>query len=112
MLMVNQLDEEVLKRNKATFQAIDVDHSGWISIDELKSAFKTIHTSGSFTDESVENIMRNVDLDHNGEINYSEFLSVTLDKKQLKEENIRALFKVLDINNQDYLTKESLHKTF
>lgn len=57
-------------------------------------------------------IIKRIDYDNNGEINYSEFLSGTMREENLNEENLKKLFKALDIFSMDYLTKESLIKTF
>lgn len=87
LLLVNQLDDEDLKKNKETFRAIDVDHSGLISTDELKKAFHKIDLH-NFSDEAFESMIKRVDYDNNGEINYSEFLSGTIDEIHLSEDNL------------------------
>lgn len=53
-----------------------------------------------------------MDYDKNGEINYSEFLSCTMDDMHLSDENLMELFKYLDIFNQNFLTKESFVRSF
>ncbi len=40
--------------------------------------------------------MKKVDFDANGEINYSEFVSGTLDRSLLSSENLLKVFKYLD----------------
>ena len=66
----------------------------------------------NYTEEEIESIIRRVDYDNNGEINYSEFLSGTIDQKLINETNLFQLFKFLDAFNTNYLTKESLAWTF
>ena len=41
-MLVNILDDSTLKKNKETFQAIDSDYSGLISLEELKQAFMAL----------------------------------------------------------------------
>ena len=53
-----------------------------------------------------------MDYDNNGEINYSEFLSGTIDDSNLSDENLQQLFNYLDVYNKNYLTKDSFLKTF
>lgn len=61
----------------------------------------------------VHQIMNIVDFDHNGSLNYSEFLSGTVDTSEyFNDSNLQTLFNFLDNMNQGYLTKESLLKTF
>lgn len=110
-MLVNILDDSTLKKNKETFQAIDSDYSGLISLEELKQAFIALDIE-NLPDDQVEQIVKKVDYDKNGEINYSEFLSGTIDLVHLSEENLLQLFKHLDVNNENFVTKEGLLKVF
>jgi len=49
-----------------------------------------------------------VDFDENGEINYSEFVSGTLDRTLLNQENLRKVFMYLLDGKSDVLTYKSL----
>lgn len=63
-----------------TFLAIDKNHSGSISAEELRKAYeKLITTPHQNSEETVQMIMDSVDFDKNGSINYTEFLTGTLD---------------------------------
>lgn len=42
-----------------------------------------------YTDEQIEEIIKRIDYDNNGEINYSEFLSGTINEDHLSEENLK-----------------------
>ena len=92
------LDEEDLKRSKDTFRAIDKDHSGLISPNELMHAFKEVSFE-SLSDDQINEIIKKLDYDNNGEINYSEFLSGTISDIHLTEHNLYQLFKSLDVYN-------------
>ena len=77
---------------------------------ELHNAFKQ---AGEFRrDEDINEIIKKVDFDHNGEINYSEFVSGTLDRSLLSKDNLWKVFKYLDTENIDLLTYDSLMRTF
>jgi Ca2+-binding EF-hand superfamily protein len=77
---------------------------------ELHNAFKQ---AGEFRrDEDINEIIKKVDFDHNGEINYSEFVSGTLDRSLLNKDNLWKVFKYLDTENIDLLTYECLMRTF
>ena len=59
-------------------------------------------------EEEVTKIMSNVDQDHNGRIDYSEFLAATIDKKKLlSKQRLKAAFQIFD--KVKYLW--SLHRT-
>lgn len=105
------MDENELKNSKSTFKAIDKDYSGLISSGELKKAFS--HSlKGDISEDEINKIIKRVDYDNNGEINYSEFLSCTIDETNLSEHNLYELFKYLDVFSEGYLTKDSFVKTF
>lgn len=101
------MNQEV-KRIRETFEAIDIDFSGWISIEELKEALKD-----SMECEEIEELMDSIDLDKNGEINYSEFLAATLDRKIFEsEETVQTIFNHFDTKNAGIITADSLLKAF
>lgn len=57
--------------------------------------------------------MEHLDLDKNGEINYSEFLAATIDRKYLyRDQNALAIFNHFDTKNEGKITTESLRKAF
>jgi Ca2+-binding EF-hand superfamily protein len=66
---------------------MDYDHSGMISVDELKVAYKKLNPE--INDDEIEEIIRRIDYDNNGEINYSEFLSGTINEEHLNESNLK-----------------------
>ena len=96
------------------FQAIDKDHSGLVSAEELKAAYRNIpllqHPN---SDKMIDQIMKTIDYDKNGSINYTEFLSMSLDREILfNQDNLRSLFQFLDSDNLGYLSRDSLVRTF
>ena len=97
-----------------TFQAIDSDHSGLISAEELKNAYQRMSQFQNFdSDVIIDKIMKNIDFDNNGSINYTEFLSGTLDRNILfKEDNLQSLFMFLDSDHVGFLTRDSIFRTF
>lgn len=77
--LVNNVTKEIdFKILRDAFRALDKKNTGLLSVNEIKEAFK----GSNFTQEDLDNIFRNIDLNHDGEINYSEFLAATVDKKK------------------------------
>jgi len=58
-----------------------------------------------------EEIIRCVDFDENGEINYSEFVSSTLDRSLVSEGNLRKVYSYLSGDGK-VLTHRSLKSAF
>lgn len=70
-----KLDFEMLQN---AFRELDTKSTGTLSLSEVKSALQSIKLSPG----EIEAIFKNIDLNHDGEINYSEFLAVTVDRRK------------------------------
>lgn len=104
LLMSNFIKDEEINKIHETFEAIDVDYSGWISLDELRKAL-----SGLDDSTQVEQIMANIDLDKNGEISYSEFLAATFDMTYFDTiENVVKMFNHFDISQKGVINGKFL----
>ena len=62
------LDDKIIR---FLFEFIDKDNSGEINLNELKDVFG--FQSGTETEKCLMNIIREVDIDGNGEISFPEF---------------------------------------
>lgn len=100
-LLSSLLNGKELKEIRNTFAAIDSDSSGAISLSELCNGFRS---SGALMKEDefkLDDIMKRVDFNEDGEINYSEFVSGTLDRKLMNKENLWKVFKYLNTSNSN-----------
>ena len=70
--MVNPVEFRSLRKE---FNKIDVDHSGTIELDELRTAVLKCHAD--LPEEELERIVKEVDVAGNGIINYHEFIAAT-----------------------------------
>jgi len=59
---------------REAFEMIDNDGSGAISSDEIKRILRTIGDTA--TDAEIDDIVREIDLDGDGEIDYQEFVKI------------------------------------
>lgn len=85
-----------MQLNRETFKAIDTDYSGLISHEELVKTLDTLKRRSS-SEKIVDQIMSSLDFDKNGNLNFSEFLSGTLDPAiHLTEFKMKQLFAYLD----------------
>ena len=90
LLLAGLLKSKDIKEIRDTFSAIDLDSSGAITLNELKAAFSSTHNQ-----QDLEEILKQVDFDDNGEINYSEFVSSTLDRTLLSRHNLLKVYRYL-----------------
>lgn len=91
------------------FRELDKDNSGTLSLEELKQGFSEMKVPSA----EVERIFSNVDFGHAGEINYSEFLAVTVDKrKALAHSNLMFAFHHFDTDQSGFITPDNLKECF
>lgn len=111
LLLGALLNSKELKEIRDTFSAIDTDSSGTITLAELSAAFQ--QAGGGESPQNLREIIKRVDFDENGEINYSEFVSSTLDRTLLNRENLLKVFRFLQLNESEPgLTYHSLRAAF
>lgn len=74
---------------------LDKDNDGVLSRDELTQGFQKYF--GEDAVEMVDRIFAKADIDGSGEIDYSEWVVATIDKRNLlSEEKLRAAFSLFD----------------
>lgn len=95
---------------REVFRSMDMNGDGKISKDELRG--KYLEIMGPINAEAdVELIMKNVDTDSNGYIDYTEFLKATMDtKKVLSIENLKSAFKLFDVDGSGSISSDELKK--
>jgi calcium-dependent protein kinase len=107
--LIHTLSRRELTALNNTFNAIDLNHEGFISMDELKNAF--VKAGLELTEKELNEIINRIDSDKNGKLNYSEFLVAAVNiKSTLDNQRLYKLFLNFDINNTGYIDVYSLHK--
>ena len=114
--LVNNITSDVdidFKTMRDAFRAIDTTNSGIITIDQIKKGFVHDNHVTYCNNEQIEKIFSRFDFNKNGEINYSEFMAATVDKKKaLTKANLQFAFHYFDADNEGYITKQDLHEVF
>ena len=85
---------------------LDTDGNGTLNMDEIKAGLAKSKVN------NVEDVMKtfeSVDTDNSGKIDYTEFLSVTMEKNiYLREEKLYSAFKLFDKNDDGVITADEL----
>jgi calcium-dependent protein kinase len=103
-IVSQMLGSEEFEKLSQAFKAIDLNGDGLLSTDELRIA---AYKCG--IDIDVEEIIRHVDSDRNGFVNYSEFLTATVNRKQaFSRERVQEVFNIFDVNKDGKISLEEL----
>lgn len=104
-----QLTESELKEFKEIFDLVDVDGSGEITKVELGKLMETLGLKP--TEEQLDQMMKEVDSDGSGDIDFNEFVAVMSRKVQADytTEQLRAAFKVFESEAGYVKTASLLH---
>ena len=96
--MADQLTEEQTAEFREAFALFDKDGDGTISTKELGTVMNSLGQKP--TSAELEAMIKEIDTDGNGEIDFDEFLAMMAKKLQESdlEEDIREAFRVFDIN--------------
>ncbi|KAK9713240.1 hypothetical protein RND81_06G013900 [Saponaria officinalis] len=112
--LARTLNEEELADLRDQFDAIDVDKSGTISLEEMRQALAK-DLSWKLKDPCVMEIVEAMDSNTDGFVDFTEFVAATLHVHQLHEhdnekwqQRSQAAFEKFDVDQDGYITPEEL----
>lgn len=105
-LIAQQLKDDDLKELRDCFSKLDVNKDGTLTLDEIRNGMVTAKVD---LPEDLMDVIRHLDTDGSGNIDYTEFIAATLTKKQyMKREVMWAAFRVFDKDGDGTITKAEL----
>jgi calcium-dependent protein kinase len=111
MFIASQLvSKETLVKLSVEFRNLDQDGDGKISREELLTAYSKIMNRTQALEE-VDKVMKKIDLNESGFIDYSEFITACLKTETIaNQENLVLAFERFDADGNGKLTVEELKK--
>jgi len=106
-IVARGMNEDSLKKLRESFQALDVNQDGKLSMAELVGG---IENSGlDVGDVDIEQLVSGLDVDGSGTVDYTEFLAATIDRKTLlTQEVLWSAFNIFDQNGDGKITQQEL----
>lgn len=102
-LIATQVSDQDISEVIKTFNSIDKNMDGYITLDELERGMAMTSI------DERKAIMGHVDTDKNNAINYNEFIAATLHDKNIKNSfSINRAFDFFDIDKDGVIEKEEL----
>lgn len=100
-----QNEEKLLE----TFKMFDKNHDGILSIEELREGFKEFLGDQIMFEDELQGILKKIDLNQNGMIEYSEFIAAASNIQQLlTEKNLKQAFDLFDLDANGQITPREL----
>ncbi|CAF4541528.1 unnamed protein product [Rotaria sp. Silwood1] len=104
------LSNRQMKDLRDAFDLFDRDRSGTISLSELKQVLVALNFNP--TDSLVRKVMKEMDIDGNGSVEFDEFVKVMKNvyERKFTDDEMRRAFKCFDMDNSGYITASELHE--
>ena len=106
-MLVQMISQDEVKDLRAQFEAMDTGGTGMIDIKELT---EVLTNKGIKIDvNQLNSIISEIDYYGNKQINYSDFLSATINiRVYMTEQKLQAIFDQFDTDDSGYITHENI----
>jgi calcium-dependent protein kinase len=106
--IASRLTQNEIEQLNKNFQEIDDNNDGKLTLEEIKTA---VNKNKNINIEHIEEIFKSIDTDGSGCIEYTEFISASLDKSlYLKKEKLREAFNLFDVDNSGKISNNEIAK--
>jgi len=103
--IATQLSGTEIQELAKLFQKLDTNGDGVLSLEEMQTGLRGLANKS----KDIEEIMKSLDTDKSGEIDYTEFIAATMETNMyLKDERLIAAFKMFDKDGDGRITADEL----
>ena len=109
LAVAKTLSKEEIAGMKEVFQAFDTDRSGTVTISELMDGLRKKGVEKAASE--VAELVKSMDMDGSGELDYEEFIAATLSTAKMEnEDNLARAFAYFDKDNSGYISRLEVQK--
>lgn len=111
--IASQLNSSEISQLGTLFSTLDKNGDGVLTIDEITNGLKEHFKENGkgINGEEIETILRSLDTDHSGNVNYTEFIAATIEKSvYMKEDKLFQAFKHFDQDKSGKISAEELKR--
>ena len=109
--IASRLSSEESSQLRNVFFNMDEDKNGYISFEDFRKYIINEYDVDDLieNEEELKKGFSGVDIDHNNQIDYTEFLAANLDEKIfLKTEKLKEAFRIFDINDNGAIKRDDI----
>ena len=109
--IASRLSCEESNKLREIFLNMDEDKNGYISFEDFRKYVINEYDIDDLieNEEELKKGFEGVDIDHNNQIDYTEFLAANLDEKIfLKNEKLKEAFRIFDINDNGVIKRDDI----
>jgi len=107
-IIAGKLSEREIEQLKETFVGLDTNGDGVLSAAEIRSGFERASME---VPKDLEKLIDQLDTNHSGGVDYTEFLAASLDAKIAQQESVAwSAFRVFDQDGDGKITVDELRK--
>ena len=104
------LNDEETKKFVEIFKSIEENNDGVLSMEEIRNGVEECKFDGKINADDVVNMFNEMDIDKNGLVNYTEFVSALMDyRKMIKKEQLLECFKSYDTDGSGKVSFEEFY---
>ncbi|CAG9322787.1 unnamed protein product [Blepharisma stoltei] len=109
-LMIKNITFDELRELNKLFIKLDEENKGMISTKQLQKHLQS--SSISISEKKIKELLKEIDTDKDGNINYTEFLAAAVcSKHHFSQEEIWAIFDLFDIERKGFITANDIRRT-
>lgn len=108
-VIARQIDTAAIKSLRDSFQRLDADGDGMLTVDELTSGFAQAGADMSSFPIDLDKLLTDVDVDGSGVIDYTEFVAATLDDSWYTDKcSCQAAFRLFDKDQDGFISPSDI----
>jgi len=106
--IASRIPEDQISSLRDVFSKFDTNGDGRLNLEELKAGVKKVQGVG-LKEEDIENVMKVMDSNNNGFIDYTEFIAGCLQSyNYLQETHLKSAFTYFDKDGSGMISKDEL----
>eukprot|EP00392_Amoebophrya_sp_AT5.2_P003607 g3612.t1 len=109
-VIATQITDDSVKELRELFQQLDVDNDGTLTAEEIINGMTKAGLKDALPRDQLEDLIKQIDSDGSGQIDYSEFLAATMDKRHYAQDDaaLYAAFRVFDKDGNGSIDQQEI----